>query len=134
MQSKANPKSGDQVLRKVERTFAAFRRRNSGERVRYPSHLKSLATSAISVERRPGVVARAAGVSAQTLSQWQRTVTEQPRELRVVAAKQVATVAATSCPVAVARVRLPSGVMIEIPVSALSPSLVAVFARSAVLT
>ena len=114
----------DQILKRVEQAFGRHRRRNGGRRS-YSTQLKAFALSAMESGIAPSAIAEAAGISQQSLANWQIPSTK-PRELLLMSdtPSTAATVPNVS-PSQVARIRLCSGVSIEVPVSAVTPSLIA---------
>jgi hypothetical protein len=117
----------ERILRRVTLAFAKHRRRNDG-RSSYSKSLRSLAVSALEAGITPGKVAQAAGVSQQSVGNWLSTGSVAfPRELKVVDdSSDIANEAcAAKTPIgsSPAVIRLHSGVSIEIPIAALTPSL-----------
>jgi hypothetical protein len=111
------------ILKQLERAFDRHRRRSHG-RTSYPKPLKELALSVIASGIAPGAIAEAASISRQSLANWQRVVNAKPRELLLV--DDVSPMSESEVkvdPSPVARIRLCSGVSIEVPVSAVTPSL-----------
>ena len=123
-----------QILKKISLDFSRHRRRRRG-RSWYPASLKDLALRAVNVGITPGQVARAAGVSPQSMSNWRGAgveAAEAPRELKVIAAETEEPLLSSRASGAMlgnvanwARIELRTGIRIEIPVSALSGPMLA---------
>lgn len=118
--------TNDMVLTRVRTAFAAYRRKHKGSPIRYPANLKDLATASVSNLRRAAVIARTAGISEQALSYWLKCAVERPQELKLVA-ENISEAMPVAKDTLFARVFLPSGTTIEVPVLALTSSLIAVF-------
>lgn len=121
---------GSRILKRVELAFARYRRRSDGRRS-YPDQLKELAMSAVAAGVTPEAVARAAGVSSQSVSNWHRAglVSETPCELKIVGSRNSQPddrSEAMANALAAARIVLRSGVTIELPIGALTGAMIEV--------
>src|SRR5271165_3698280 len=126
----------ERMLKRVANTFGSHRRRNHG-RASYSKPLKDLALSAVESGLAADAVSQAAGISPQSLTNWQRSLEARvrPRELRLeenVSAGSTMNAAFDQLPQA--RIRLCSGVSIEVPVSAVTASLIAALSANSVST
>jgi len=116
------------ALREIQREFSRRRRVKPGLRLTpVPSTLRRLALSALKRGHAPSEVAVAAGISRQSLANWERQAgkaarLERPVRLKLVE-ERVSAAAAPKMPEsgAMARVALRSGVTVELPVSSLEP-------------
>jgi transposase-like protein len=125
MHKKPNSESSGTLLKRIGRAFAFYRSNHKSGRVRYPSHLKEMATSAVSDTCRAAQVARSAGISEQALSYWLKLATERPRELIVEDGPQPAPTPEPANNIRTARLHFRSGAVMEVPVSMLSTDLIA---------
>ena len=119
----------DQVLlRKINQAFGIFRRRGKGGRLGYPPELRRLTVMAVKSGSTAAVVARSAGVSEQSLCNWLNEDRQNPQELLIVP-EPTASSPQSSFDVrtsSMARFHLRSGILIEVPIEALTPSLMGV--------
>jgi len=122
--SKANQKSLE-PLRQVRLNFSEFRSRQP-KSSKIPINLRKIAVDAVVCGNRHGEVASAAGVSLSTLHAWRRAIPCRARELVLVPDR---TVMATSTN-QLARMTF-GAVMIELPVSAITSSLLREIAGAA---
>lgn len=131
-----NPGSASEsALKKIEREFSKYRRGRSGKKIHIPSNLKALALSAIDAGATNVGVAESAGVSAGAIHNWKKARTSlksalRPRELKLLNADFVNEIPAAQTPAHhllaeghVARIRLHSGVSVEVPVAAIAGDL-----------
>ena len=119
----------DQILKKVEQAFSKHRRRNHG-RASYSESLRALALSAVEMGATREKVAEAAGISQASLTNWQKCrPTEKPQELRLLVSP-MSSGSGRNNEISefenlLARIKLSSGVSIELPIAALTSSLIA---------
>ena len=124
---KAKRSKGDEkILIGVRRAFARQRQLGLGIGNAYPERLRSLAISAVKAGHLPGAVADAAGVSPQSLWNWGQQVREQMTapavELKLIK-EDTGEASAAAAPEMVAQIRFRTGAVMDIPVFALSASL-----------
>lgn len=120
------------ILKKIALKFSHHRRRNNGRRS-YPPTLRNLVLSAVDVGASAESVAKAAGISPQSVGNWRTTSpVVAPQELKVVTTRKARRASPTDSAVAAAtddpsaRIVLCSGAVIELPVAALTASLIVV--------
>lgn len=127
------------ILMRIDRTFAKHRRTDRGKTAGYPAHLKALALTAIELGLSPQTIATVAGISSQSLTNWQtanhansKAATAPPRELTVIKDHDSHAVTALTVPRAPSvpldtqvsmQIHLCSGVRVDLPVSAFTSSL-----------
>jgi len=109
----------NQILRQISQ-LATRHRQGNGKRVHFPDSLKDLVVSAVEMGYSKAEVAKSAGVSGQAVANWAGCI--RPRELKVIGA--IPAPAEEPLTGAVARIHFRSGMQIELPVSALSSSLI----------
>jgi hypothetical protein len=126
MRRHANQHDGSDLLTTVRDGFARWRAQRRGSRDRFPDEVRRLALAAVEAGHPRGQVATAAGIERGALARWQReaqsTRPSGARELRIVKHRDEAPAVSTASGVAV--VRLGPGVAIEVPLAALTDSLV----------
>lgn len=111
------------ILKRVTVAFGRHRRRHQGRN--YSKQLKTLALSAVESGLTAGAVAQAAGVSPQSLSNWQGASVK-PRELKLVEKPSAASEPSMCVDhLPPAWIRLSSGVSIEVPMAAVTLELIA---------
>ena len=120
------------ALKEIERAFAKHRRMSRGKGAGFPMRLKNLAQSAVAKGHSAASVAEAARISSQSILNWTQGKHSipgaSPRELKLRSVSLVQDVVQNRPPASVidlplARISLGGGVVIEVPVSALTPSL-----------
>jgi hypothetical protein len=126
MGKKKSSRVNDPILVKIEQAFQRFRRQQRGGRRYYLSDLQELAVMAVRGGKKAEVVARSAGVSKASVFSWLKKHREKPQELEIVAAPAAVLPVLSSCgkTVMTARIYLLSGAVIELPVGAITSSLV----------
>lgn len=133
MRKSKGPAVSQPLLARIDRLFRAFRRRRTGCRLTYPAKLKRLAVEATRGGCSAADVAHSAGVSEQSISNWLKEHQENtPQELTVISETTLAPSSVVAPALSLsptARIHLPSGVTIEVPTEALTPSLVGVFSQ-----
>lgn len=118
-------------LARIDRAFRAFRRRRPAGPLNYPPKLKRLAVQAVRHGNSIGRVARSAGVSEPSIGNWLKVHKEEvPQELTLVPDGSSPVVPLSiddqgAREAAPARIFLRSGAVIEVPVGALTSSLIA---------
>jgi len=125
MRMRENSIPDQSLLRKVETAFAEFRA-NGGNRANYGAHLRALTISAVKGGHSASTVAKVAGVSEPSICNWLRSrpkLSPVAEELTI-----VPDVTATMTNGNMARVHLVSGVVIELPLSGLTLTMIAMFA------
>ena len=122
MRSRRNSASNKAQLVSVDQAFRRFRRDRTGGRLIYPSSLRRLAAKAVRDGEAAGAVARSAGVSEQSICNWLK-------EHQAGGAQELMVVPETPGPSSeragvseLARIYLCSGVVIEVPMAALTSS------------
>lgn len=126
--SGADPK----ILDEVNKAFGKFRE-TGGNKARFSTHLRSLVMSAVDRGHSVAASAKAAGISEQSVNNWLRTRPSRPQlaeELTLVPDN----LAIPSLVSGMARVHIGARVLIEVPLSGLTPALVAVFASAGSVT
>jgi len=126
---KATRTEGDgKILTGVRRAFARQRQLGLGVGNAYPKRLRSLAISALKAGHLSGAVAAAAGVSPQSLWNWGHQVRKQMTppavELKLIK-EATGEVNAAAAPEVMAQIHFRTGAVMDIPVFALSASLLA---------
>src|SRR4051812_23889060 len=109
------------LLDRLERSFADTCGSDIVARRAAPSELRMEAVSAVRAGITPAAVARAAGVSVWTISQWLKslpTPSTSVRELTLVTAGARSAAPMVSAVAQVATLRLPGGIQLDVPVSA----------------
>lgn len=129
--------AGARVLTEIRRKFSRWRRANSGKQLPVPHALRTLAVSALGHEYTPGQVAEAAGVSRQSVVNWQDiarqtvppVVAPAPIELKLIdgpvsqADDGCAPGEFRADPIPTARIVLRSGITVALPASYLNAEL-----------
>lgn len=123
-------KHDGRILRRIEEVFSRVR----PNRYRVPTELKELAVSALRSGHDAKAIAKAAGVSRQTVVNWESgmrsasAVAPAPVQLKVIekAAMSARPDTDPSVVCAVAKIVLRSGVRVEMPVGALDAKLLLV--------
>lgn len=102
------------ILKKITDEFAKFRADSSGHS---PKRLRELTASALVQGLSRTKVAKAAGVSPKTISNWARSVEPQAKQLNIIddLTAIVLPVSTLSTPAATICIRLVSGVEIVLP-------------------
>ena len=128
MRKDRNPVVDRPLLEKIDQKFRGFRRRRTAGRLRYPSNLRQLALTAVKGGTSAAAVARSAGVSEQSICNWLKENDEEvPQELTIVSKTPLSASSGDGLAGgadATARIHLRSGVLIEVPVGALTPALI----------
>ena len=111
------------ILKELESEFGRHHRHNDGKRS-YPEKLKKMALGAVDSGIAGRTVAEATGVTPKSLRNWRASALTPPKELKVVATHEALKpiLAAHAC--MAAKVTLLSGITIEIPISALTATLI----------
>lgn len=109
----------EKILGRIEKRFSKYRENNHDKRIRYPEKLKALVRSGLVLGVAAEKIAKAAGVSGMSISNWTNSSERvEPRELRVADTQEICTGSLGES--GLARIRLCSGALIEIPTTALT--------------
>lgn len=102
------------ILSKITAEFTKFRAESSGH---CPAHLRELTSSALVQGLSKTEVARAAGVSQKTISNWAKNAEPHAKQLNIISdlSAPAPTVSTFSSPAATICIRLVSGVEIVLP-------------------
>ena len=111
------------ILKKLESAFGRHYRRNDGKRS-YPAKLKELALEAVDSGIAGRTVAEATGVTPKSLRNWRAGALTPPKELKIVTTHEALKPVVPAHACMAAKVTLPSGITIEIPISALTATLI----------
>lgn len=125
-----------EILKQVRIAFSEHQRESGGKRRHYPLRLRRLASSAVDYGHKPKAVAKAVGVSGQSVINWCRmerilpqkpnpVVAPTPVELKVIQFRERAEAVPLVSPPAIVRILFRGGACMECPVSLVSPELVA---------
>ena len=120
---KKKPETDITLLSEVTRSFSKYRSKLNGDLPKYPSDLKDLAVAALGAGHTRVAVAKASKVSLITLTDWRKQKSKnaihfaKPREFAVVDEPK-----ACLAPSAAIQIYFPSGVRMELPFGAMTPS------------
>ncbi len=116
MKHQTDPLSGGKVLKKIASEFLRFHKEGGKH---HSERLKSMAISAVSTGASRSSVAKAAGVSTNTISNWAAKVPK-AKQLKVIATAETARLRQATPMAETVSIRLASGVEIDLPRSEMS--------------
>lgn len=118
------------TLDQIEEAFNAHRPKGGAKASHFPKKLQQLAVSAISRQFTVAEIAKAAGVTPKSIRNWRNTLPKSSassvpkvKRLKVVAQRTSPVRAELSSVISMARITLPSGVLIEVSTTVLSSGL-----------
>lgn len=132
-------KAGRNILKEISRRFSRERRGRPGRLTPVPASLRKATLAALRYGHSADEIADAAGISRQSVVNWERQAAKaapvnRPVELKLVDERPASETVPVSVPreaVAMARIRLQSGAAVEFPVTSLDARLLAVLNESA---